>query len=112
VAEIAFAIPVLAGQEQVDRETLEELDGARRGEYEAALRDAGISRHAVWHQENPDGTTIAVVYMEAADEAGVANFGSSDAPLNLWFRDPMKQVPGTDISEPGPQTKKVHDVQL
>ena len=112
MAEIAFALPVLPGQEQFDRETLEELQGSRRGEYEAALRDAGITRHSVWHQEAPDGTTIAVVYMEAADEAGVASFGSSEAPLNRWFRDQMKQVHGVDISQPGPQPKKVHDVQL
>lgn len=54
--EVAFALPVLPAQEQLDRETLEELTGARRDEYEAALAEAGIRRHAVWQLETPDGT--------------------------------------------------------
>lgn len=55
---------------------------------------------------------MAVVYMEADDEAGFAPFGSSDAPFNRWFRDQMKEVHGIDISQSGPPPKKVHDVQL
>ena len=108
---IAFALPVQHGKEELDRQMLEEMSGARRDDYEAALRDAGITRHAVWHQETPDGT-IAVVYMEADDEAGVAKFGSSDAPFNRWFRDQMKEVHGIDISQSGPPPRKVHDEQL
>jgi hypothetical protein len=108
---IAFAIPVLPGKEELDRQTLEEMDGARRDEYEAALRDAGITRQIVWHQETPNGT-LALVYVEADDEAGVAKFGSSDAPFNRWFRDKMQEVHGVDISLPGPPITKVHDVQL
>ena len=37
----------------------------RRGKaYEAALKDAGITRQAVWHQQTPDGGTLAIVYIE------------------------------------------------
>lgn len=108
---IAFAIPILPGKEALDRDTMGEMEGARRDEYEAALRDAGVTRHTVWHQQTPDGT-IAVVYMEAGDEAGVAKFGSSDAPFNRWFRDQMKEVHGVDISQSGPPPKQVHDIQL
>ena len=108
MAEVAFALPILPGQEQLDRETLEELETARRDEYLAALADAGITRHAVWHQETPDGT-LAVVYMEVDDESGVARFGASDAPLNSWFREQMKQVHGIDIAAAAPPPKKVHD---
>lgn len=79
MAEVAFALPVLPGQEQRDRQTLEELAGDRRDEYEAALAEAGVTRHAVWHQETPDGT-LAIVYMVADDESGVGRFAASDAP--------------------------------
>ena len=108
---IAFALPVLPGKEDLDRKTLDEMAGARREEYEAALRDAGIRRQTVWHQETPNGT-LALVYMEADAEAGVATFGSSDAPFNRWFRETMKEVHGIDISQPGPPITKVHDHQL
>jgi hypothetical protein len=69
VPAIAFAIPIPPGQEALDRNTLDEMAGARRDDYKAALRDAGVSRHTVWHQETHDGT-IAVVDTEAHDEAG------------------------------------------
>ena len=108
----AFSIPVEPGKDELDRSTLDEMLGARRDEYEAALRDAGMTRHAVWHQETPGGT-VAVVYVEADDpESALAQFGSSDQPLNAWFRDHMKEVHGVDISQGAPRATKVHDMQL
>ena len=108
----AFSIPVVPGKEDLDRSTLDEMLGARREEYEAALRDAGITRQAIWHQETPNGT-VAVVYVEGDDpESAVAHFGSSDEPLNTWFRDQMKEVHGVDISQSAPSARKVHDIQL
>jgi hypothetical protein len=50
----AFAMPVVSGKEELDRNTLEEIAGPRLAEHEAAMRDAGISRHAAWHQQTPD----------------------------------------------------------
>ena len=58
------------------------------------------------------GGTLAVVYMEARDEAAIGQFTSSDAPFNTWFRDAMKAVHGVDISHPLPPVTKVMDVQL
>ncbi len=112
MGEFAFSIPVVPGKEELDRSTLDEMLGARRGEYEAALRNAGITRQAVWHQETPGGT-VAVVYVEGDDpETAIAQFGSSDEPLNTWFREQMKDVHGVDISQGAPLATKVHDIQL
>jgi hypothetical protein len=111
VAEFAFAIPVVPGMEELDRKTLGEMSGARRDEYEAAARQAGITRQIVWHQQSPEGT-VAVVYVEADDPAAaLGEFGSSDEPFNSWFRDQMKEVHGIDISEPGPPAEKVFDAK-
>ena len=108
----AFSIPVVQGKEELDRSTLDEMLEARRAEYEAALRQAGLTRQAVWHQETPGGT-VAVVYVEGDDpEAGLARFGSSDEPLNTWFREQMKAVHGVDISQAELRATKVHDIQL
>ena len=107
----AFAVPVVSGKEELDRKTLAEIAGPRLSEHEAALREAGISRHAAWHQQTPNGT-LAVVYMEAPDEAAIRKFTASEAPFNTWFREVMKEVHGVDISEPGPPVTRVLDVQL
>lgn len=50
--------------------------------------------------------------MEADDESGVGRFAASDAPLNCWFREQMKQVHGIDIAEAGSPPTKVHDITL
>jgi hypothetical protein len=108
----AFSIPVVPGKEEVDRGTLDEMAGPRREQYEAALRQAGLTRQAIWHQETPDGT-VAVVYVEGEDpEAGVAQFGSSDEPFNAWFREQMKEVHGVDISQAELRATQVHDIGL
>lgn len=108
----AFAIPVVPGAEQLDIDTLGEMDGARREEYVAAMKDAGLTRHAIFHQETPNGT-MAIVLVESDDPTTALNrFGGSDAPFNSWFRDQMREVHGVDLSEPAPPVKKIHDTQL
>jgi hypothetical protein len=108
----AFSIPIVRGKEELDRRTFDEMLGARREEYEAALRQAGITRQAIWHQETPDGT-VAVVYVEGDDPAaGIAQFGSSDEPLNTWFREQMREVHGMDISQVELRATNVHDIQV
>jgi hypothetical protein len=108
----AFSIPIVPGKEELDRRIFDEMLGARREEYEAALRQAGITRQSIWHQETPDGT-VAVVYVEGDDPAaGIAQFGSSDGPLNTWFREQMKEVHGVDISQVELRATNVHDMQL
>ena len=44
---------------------------------------------------------LALVYMEAPDEAAIRKFTASDAPFNAWFREVMKEVHGVDISSRG-----------
>jgi len=68
-------------------------------------------RHAAWHQQTPDGT-LALVYMEASDQAAIGRFAASDATFNAWFRGVMKEVRGVDIAQPGPPVTQVLDVQL
>ena len=50
--------------------------------------------------------------MQADDESGVGKFAASEAPINRWFREQMKQVHGIDIAESGSPPQKVHDINL
>ena len=112
MAEIVFAIPIVPGKEDLDRQVLDELAGARREEYEASLRDAGISRQAIWHEETPDGT-LAIVYVEADDEEAAMRWTTSDSAISQWFVEQMREVHGMDISQqPPPPVSNVHDVKV
>jgi len=100
VTEIVFAIPISRGKEELDRETREEMAGPRRDEYEAALKEAGITRQAVWHQQMPDGGALAIVYVEGTDPDAHQRFVTSDADISRWFVERMQEVHGRDVSQP------------
>jgi hypothetical protein len=112
MTEIVFAIPIVHGKEDLDRQTRDEMAGARRDEYEAALKDAGITRQAVWHQQTPDGGTLAIVYIEATDSDAHQRFTSSDADISRWFVQQMQEVHGRDVSLPPLPVELVHDFRV
>ncbi len=112
MAEIMFAIPIMHGKEGLDRETRDEMAGARRDEYAAALRDAGITRQAVWHQQMPDGGSLAIVYIEASDPDAHHRFVSSGSDISRWFVERMQEVHGRDVSEPPLPVELVHDFRV
>jgi hypothetical protein len=112
MTEIVFAIPIVRGKEDLDRQTRDEMAGARRDEYEAALKDAGVTRQAVWHQQTPDGGTLAIVYIEATDPDAHQRFTSSDADISRWFVQQMQEVHGRDVSQPPLPVELVHDFRV
>jgi hypothetical protein len=112
MTEIVFAIPIMRGKEDLDREMRNEMAGARREEYDAALKDAGITRQAVWHQQLPDGGTLAIVYIEATDPEAHQRFVSSDSDISRWFVQEMQEVHGRDVSEPPLPVELIHDVRV
>jgi hypothetical protein len=112
MTEIVFATPVVRGKEDVDRQTRAEMAGARREEYEAALKDAGVTRQAVWHQQMPDGGTLAIVYIEASDPDAHQRFVSSDADISRWFVERMQEVHGRDVSVPPLPVEQILDFRV
>ena len=112
MTEIVFALHVMPGKEDVDRQTRDEMAGARRDEYEAALKDAGVTRQAVWHQQTPGAGTLAIVYIEASDPDAHQRFVSSDADISRWFVRQMQEVHGRDVSQPPLPVELVHDFRV
>jgi hypothetical protein len=112
MTEIVFATHIVHGKEDLDRETRDEMAGARREEYVAALKEAGIRRQAVWHQQMPDGGTLAIVYIESDDPDAHQRFVSSDSEISRWFVERMQGVHGRDVSQPPLPVELVHDVRI
>lgn len=107
---VCFVVPVLPDKEQADLDWMAEMTGPRREEYEESWRRLGITRHAVWHQQTPDGL-VAVVYLEADDiPQAMEGVNRSDDPFNQWFRERVQEVHGIDLqSQAPPQSDQIHD---
>ncbi|HEY3192056.1 MAG TPA: DUF6176 family protein [Solirubrobacterales bacterium] len=112
MTEIVYAIPIVRGKEDLYRQTWDELEAHRRHEYAAALKDAGITRQAVWHQQTPDGRTLAIVYMEATDPDAPQRLTSSDADISRWFVQRLQEVYGRDFTQPALPVELDHDFRV
>jgi len=112
MTEIVYATPIVRGKEDLYRQTWEELEGARRDEYAAAQKDAGVTRQAVWHQQTADGRTLAIIYVEATDPEGPQRFVSSDAEISRWFAQRMQEIYGRDFTQPPLPVELDHDFRV
>jgi hypothetical protein len=112
MAEIVFATPIMRGKEDVDRQTMDQIRGPRRDEYVAALKDAGVTRQAIWHQQMPDGGTLAIVYMEATDPDAPLRFSSSESEISQWFMQQMREGYGRYLSGPPLPVELISDFRV
>jgi hypothetical protein len=115
VATLVFALPILPGKEDIDREMLAQLSapGPQRDAYVAARRAQGIARETVWHQVTPDGT-LAIIVLEGDDvQSALMTSATSDDPFHRQFREFVKDVHGVDLaSDPPPDVQVISDTQF
>ena len=105
-------LPIVSGKEDLYRQTWDELAGARRDEYAAAIKDAGMTRQAVWRQQTPDGRTLVIVYIEATDPDAPRRFNSSDTEISRWFVQRMQEAYGRDFTHPPLPVELDHDFRV
>ncbi len=102
MAAIAFAVPIVPGQENAFRSFLQEMGGARREDYLRTRERQGITREVVWQQQTPEGG-MAIVYLEADDIEGFfRDAATANDPFGQWFREKVQSVHGFDLSQPIP----------
>lgn len=94
---VAFALPVLPGQEESIRRLGEEvLTGELRDAYEESRRNLGISREMAWLQSTPVGDMV-IVYWESDDPQYVLReIATSQDQFDSRFRQFMQSYASTD----------------
>ena len=111
---VAFALPLLPGKEEGDREALERFtQGDDREAYYASRRALGITREGVWHQQTPNGT-LAVVLIEAEDiQRAFQGLGESTDPIDVAFRASVLDVHGIDLAnDTAPEITPIADTRF
>ena len=110
VQEIGFAVPLLPGKSDSDREAMLSCwQGERREAHAASRERLGIRRESVWIESTPGGD-MAVVHLEADDiEAALQGMATSQEPFDVWFRRHVLDVHGIDLADPLPPLEQVLD---
>jgi hypothetical protein len=101
LVKAGFAVPILPGKEDLAiRHSIEEIR-RRIAEYEESRRRAGVTVERVYLQRNPDGSTLFVVYAEAAGGLGdvIGTFASSGSDFDRWFLDINSEISGIDFRQ-------------
>lgn len=106
---VAFALPVLPGQEENMRRLSEEVlvSGELRDAYEESRRKLGINREMVWLQPTPVGDMV-IVYWESDDMQYVLReLASSQDHFDSRFRQFIQSsVPGMSLPGEEPLTEE------
>jgi hypothetical protein len=108
MGNFGFAFPVLAGKDDLLRQSLDDIR-ARIGEYEESRHRAGITMERVWLQRNPDDSALLPVYIET--EGGfeqVLDSFLSGSDFDRWFVEVNKEISGVDLSAPEAGTAPEH----
>jgi hypothetical protein len=114
MATMVFALPIVPGEEDVDREMLAGMSasGPARDAYLAARRAQGLTRETGWRRKTPDGT-LAIIVLEGDDvQSSLVVSATSDDPFQQ-FREFVKDVHGVDLAnDPPPDISLITDTQF
>ncbi len=110
VKEIGFAVPLIAGKTERERDAMLSCWYGEHSEAHAASRKRlGITTESVWIQRTPMGD-MAVVHLEGEDiPAALQRMGTSDDPFDRWFASHVRDVHGIDLAEPLAPLEQVLD---
>lgn len=95
-----MAVPILPGKTEQWVRFTDEINGARRAEFEASRRRLGV-RERVFLQSTPRGDVTVVVW-EGNDPSGAfSRLGSGTDEFTRWFVQQVKEIHGMDLTKPG-----------
>jgi hypothetical protein len=105
MAVVAFALPILPGQEEVVRRMGEAVSGSEelREGYEESRARLGISEEKVWIQRTPIGQSM-IVYWETEDpQRTLREMVNSQDEFDEEFRQMIENAaPAVDFSKENP----------
>lgn len=101
MALFAAVFPVAPGQSETWHAWMDELNGARRDDFVASRRAAGV-RERTFLQATPMGELVIVTLEGDDPEAAFAQMMSADDDFTRWFTAHAAEAHGVDLSQPMP----------
>jgi hypothetical protein len=110
MAVVAFALPILPGQDDLVKSMAESVSdsGGLREEYEESRKRLGIREEKVWVQRTPIGQSI-IVYWETEDpQRTLREIASSQDKVDEEFRQVLENAaPALDLSKESPLSNEL-----
>ena len=110
MAAVAFALPILPGQEDLVRSLGEAVSGSGglREEYEESRKRLGIREEKVWVQRTPIGASI-IVYWETEDpQRTLREIANSQDQVDKGFKQVLENAaPALDLSQENPLSNEL-----
>jgi len=110
MAAVAFALPILPGQEDLVRSLGEAVSGSGglREEYEESRKRLGIREEKVWVQRTPIGASI-IVYWETDDpQRTLREIANSQDEIDKKFKQVVESAaPALDLSQDNPLSNEL-----
>ena len=110
MAAVAFALPILPGQEDLVKSMGEVVSGSGelRGEYEESRKRLGIREEKVWVQRTPIGTSM-IVYWETDDpQRTLREIANSQDEVDKRFKQVVENAaPALDLSQKNPLSNEL-----
>jgi hypothetical protein len=106
-----MAFPIPPEKLETWRSGMREIAGPRRAEFDESRQRKGVTSSKVWLQEGPGGP-LELLVMEVEDPVRVfTEFGTSQDPFDVWFREFIADVYGLDLAQPpaGPPPEQLLD---
>lgn len=99
----AMAVPIKPGKLETWKAWCAELSGSRKSGFEDMNQRLGLTTHASFHQQNPDGSDLAVVVIDGPGSADfLGKLATSDHEFDTWFRASIEDVHPMDFSAAPP----------
>ncbi len=110
MAAVAFALPILPGQENFVRSSMEAFSGVGeiREKYEQSRKRLGIREEKVWIQRTPIGASI-IVYWETDDpQRTLREIADSQDEVDKRFKELIENAaPALDLSQDAPLSNEL-----
>ena len=96
---IAFAVPILPGKTDAWKQFAREYSGARAKEFGESRKRMGVVVERSYLEQTPNGD-MSVIFVKGSNVRNYFHIlGASQDPFDVWFREQVINIHGTDLSK-------------